>query len=112
MQIYREKFEEIPGKEGCSVSHALLEILGADELIDEYNKRKSKFDKYPGEKMYESIYHDIIARLQVKLIVAKMNFEEQIRDLQIKKMARNYISIDMIPSKGSNKIKFDCLIRK
>ena len=62
--------------------------------------------------MYESMYQDIIARLQVKLIVAKMNFEEQIRDLQIKKMAKNYISIDMIPSKGSNKIKFDSLIRK
>ena len=89
-----------------------LEILGEDELIDEYNKRKSKFDKYPGEEMYESMYQDTIARLQVKLVVAKINFEEQIRDLQINKMAKNYISIDMIPSKGSNKIKFDSLIRK
>ena len=49
MQIYPEKFENIPGKEGCSVSHALLEIFGADELIDEYHKGKIKFDKYPGE---------------------------------------------------------------
>ena len=112
MQIYPEKFENIPGKEGCSVSHALLEILGADESVDEYHKGKIKFDKYPGEKMYESMYQNTIARLQVKLIVAKMNFEEQIRDLQRKKLVKNYIIIDMIPSKGSNKIKFDSLIRK
>ena len=112
MEIYPEKFEEIPGKEGSNVSHSLLEILGADELIDEYHKGEIKFDKYPGEKMYESMYQNTTARLQVKLIVAKMNFEEQIRDLQIKKMAKNYISIDMISSKGSNEIKFDSLIRK
>ena len=88
MQIYPEKFEHIPGKEGCSVSHALLEILGADELIDEYHEGKLKFDKYPGEKMYESMHQDTIARLQVKLIVAKMNFEEQIRDLHRKKVGK------------------------
>ena len=34
MQIYPEKFEEIPGMEDCNVSHALLEILGADELMN------------------------------------------------------------------------------
>ena len=112
MQIYPEKFEEIPGKEGCSVSLALLEILGADELINKYNEGKRKFEKYPGEEMYESMYQDTIARLQVKLIVTKMYFEDQIRVLQRKKLAKDYISIDMIPSKGSNKLKFDSLIGK
>ena len=94
------------------ITQALIEVLGEISLIDDYNVYKRKVSKYSHEEMYWDMFRDIIAQLEVKLVVAKMDTKEKLSNLSRKRLKNNFVSLDLIPTKGNDKVIFESFIKK
>ena len=62
--------------------------------------------------MYWDTYRDIMSKLEVKLKNTEDNLKIQIEEIQSRKLNKNYVSTNLIPSKGPDKELFDSIITK
>ena len=85
----------------------LIDVLGETELVQEYKTTKRKADKYPNEDMYWDDLRTVLAKLEVKLKLSHERFNEEIKDIQYKRLKNNYISLSLLPSEGDEKLRLD-----
>ena len=116
IQIIPESTKDIvPHTEGSvfgKSAHILINVLGECKLIADYNNLRRKIKSYPHENIYWDQYRTVVSKLEVKIIIAQDNLKTQLKEIQGKRLKNNYVSIDLIPTTGSDKKLFDAILEK
>ena len=109
-QIVPVILSDSSGNNDTTVS-TLFKILGKHDLIEQYKKIKNKYEKHHVD-MYYNDYLDSVAKLEVLLNCQRDILKKEIGDIQGRKLEKNCASLDLIPTSGADKVKYDEIINK
>ena len=107
-----EPSSSIDGNEQDKTLMRLIHVFGKSELLVKYVSSKRKVQMYPNDTMYWDEYRNVCAKLEVMVTLENERLRQEIKDIQVRRLKNNYISLSLLPSEGSEKLRVDEIIRK